>query len=63
MKQRRFLQDRLPTLIAELEAMLAELDAMGVHLAGVHVASALADLRAWQIQKPTDRDWPGFGDL
>lgn len=43
--------------------MLAELDAMGVHLAGVHVASALADLRAWQIQKPTDRDWPGFGDL
>ena len=52
MTQVNFSLERLPDLIAELEAILADLDALGVHLAGVHLARALDVLRVRLDEEP-----------
>jgi hypothetical protein len=51
--QHKFSKERMPSLIAEMEAILVDLDAMGAHLAGVHLARALDVLKARLDEEPS----------
>jgi hypothetical protein len=57
MTQINFPRDRLPKLIAEIEAVLADLDAHGAQMACAHLAHALDVLRA---QLKAESELPGW---